>query len=148
MDSASTRQTLPHLTSRQSQISGFSSLSFLGWRQPCCKDFVEVELLQNSRQPGIECCTVVAHRRYGESIDGGLRWVQSACLVAAVAGSLGRATQSLMNNDQTKLICLGIISGCGLIASGLATRDAQATCSLVTVAFLIWFVVRFNSLKP
>jgi len=41
-----------------------------------------------------------------------------------------------MNNDQTKLICFGFITGCGLIATAVARTDAQGVCGLATVAFL------------
>jgi hypothetical protein len=58
-----------------------------------------------------------------------------------------RITDSLMNNDQIKLLSLGIISGCGLIATGLATMDAQGACGILTLAFLIWFTVKFNLMK-
>jgi hypothetical protein len=53
-----------------------------------------------------------------------------------------------MNNDQTKLICLGFITGCGVIATAVATRDAQNACVLVSLAFLIWFAIKFISMKP
>jgi hypothetical protein len=57
---------------------------------------------------------------------------------------------SLMKNDQIKLLCLGIISGCGLIALALANsdaRDAQGLCVIVTLASLIWFIMKYNSIK-
>jgi hypothetical protein len=53
-----------------------------------------------------------------------------------------------MNNDQTKLICLGFITGCGVIATAVANRDAQGVCGLLTLAFLIWFAIKFISTKP
>jgi len=55
-----------------------------------------------------------------------------------------------MKNDQIKLLCLGIISGCGLIALALANsdaRDAQGLCVIVTLASLIWFIMKYNSIK-
>jgi hypothetical protein len=52
-----------------------------------------------------------------------------------------------MSNEQVKILCLAVISGCGLVAFGAGHGDTNAPCGLLTVVILIWFIVKYNKLK-
>ena len=56
-------------------------------------------------------------------------------------------TGIFMSNEQVKILCLAVISGCGLVAFGAGHNDTSAPCGLLTVVILIWFIVKYNKLK-
>jgi hypothetical protein len=57
-------------------------------------------------------------------------------------------TGSFMSNEQVKVLCLAVVSGCGLISFGVGHGDSGAICGLVTIVILIWFIVKYSKLKP
>jgi hypothetical protein len=53
-----------------------------------------------------------------------------------------------MNNDQIKLLSLAIVGGCGVISFGLGQKEAMPVCALVTLAALVFFLIKYKTMKP
>ena len=53
-----------------------------------------------------------------------------------------------MNNDQIRLLTLAVIGGCSLMGFGMGSRDGGGVCAIVAVVTLIFFIVKYNKMKP
>ncbi|MCX6877684.1 MAG: hypothetical protein NTW21_28320 [Verrucomicrobia bacterium] len=53
-----------------------------------------------------------------------------------------------MTNDQVKLLCLAIISGCSVISVGAARPENSGPGGLLLVVSFLWFIVKYTRTQP
>lgn len=52
-----------------------------------------------------------------------------------------------MSNSAVKLLSLGVITGCGVIAFAVAQGDAQRICAIFLLVAAVWFVAHCHKMN-